>query len=930
MTVVPQNLKPEEEARKLIDELLEKAGWTIQDSNKLDLSESEGDGNGVMIKELQLGQRPADYVIILDRKAVGVIEAKKFGTTLSSVADQSMDYLNLIPEHLSVDKKPIFHYESTGIKTKFRNLKDPIKRSRTVFAFHKPDTLRKWFAEEKSLRKRLQELPELNTKELRKCQIEAITNLENSFALSNDKSLIQMAPGSGKTYTAVSFVYRLLKFAKAKKVLFLVDRNTLGKQALVEFEKYKTPDDGRKFKDLYNPQRLQTNELDPSSDVVITTIQRLFSMLKGEKKFEGDEEKTKFEDSEEGEEIPISFNEKFPIETFDFIITDECHRSIYGLWNQVLEYFDSMIIGLTATPNAHTFSYFDQNLVMEYDHARAVADRVNVGFDIYKIYTDVSESGGKIDSRYVVQKRDKQTQETRWSKLDEDFEYGKTDLDRSVVVPSQITTIIQEFKRKLFTEIFPGRTKVPKTLIFAKTDSHAEDIVEIVRKVFNEGNEFCKKVTYTSGTKNKPDDKEKPETIISQFRNEYYPRIAVTVDLIATGTDIRPLECVMFMRDVNSRTYFEQMVGRGSRTITPTEFQKVSIDAKKKDHFVLVDCVGVTEHNKIESKPLERNRATSFKKLVEEIGRDNRDEDIISSVAGRLARLDNKIDNEDREKIKQAAEGLTINEIINGLLNSMDPDVTSKKAQEMFKVKEPSKSQLEDASKDLVKNACKPFDKPEFRDAIVQIHTNSYQIIDVDTIDRVIESEFDSERSQTLVTDFKKFIENNKDKIDALQIIYNLPYKKRKVTYDQIKELAKAMTQIPSNPTPDILWHAYTRLEKDRVRGASSTKQLVDLVALVRFAIKQTDVLEEFSVSVNERFQKWLDKKKKAGYTFTPVQEEWLEIIKEHVSTSVSMDKDDFQLTPFIERGGLMKFYEIFGDDHEKLLQELNEALISA
>ena len=384
-------MNPEDEARKNIDDLLIKAGWTIQDHDKLDLSESVGETKGIVVRELRLGARPADYVLMLDRKAVGVIEAKKEGTPLSGIADQSMDYMKLIPKNLPVDKPPAFHYESTGVETKFRDLRDPIKRSRYVFAFHKPITLRKWFSEEKTLRARLQEMPPLNHEGFRQCQIKAIENLEESFAKSRPKSLIQMASGSGKTYTAVSFVYRLIKFAKAKRILFLVDRNSLGLQTATEFKKYVPPDENRSLRELYPIQHLKTRAIDPSSKICITTIQRLYSILKGKEIEEEVEEKSLFEESEEDEEeLPITYNPDIPIEEFDFIITDECHRSIYNKWRQVLEYFDAMIIGLTATPSAHTIGFFEENLVMEYTHEEAVADKVNVGFEIYRIKTDVT------------------------------------------------------------------------------------------------------------------------------------------------------------------------------------------------------------------------------------------------------------------------------------------------------------------------------------------------------------------------------------------------------------------------------------------------------------------------------------------------------------------------------------------------------------
>ena len=297
-------------------------------------------------------------------------------------------------------------------------------------------------------------------------------------------------------------------------------------------------------------------------------------MLKGEEEYDPENEEASLFDHLPTDRTPkdVIYNPQIPIETFDFIVTDECHRSIYNLWRQVLEYFDAFIVGLTATPSKQTLGFFNQNLVMEYNHERAVADGVNVGYEVYRIQTDITEQGSKVEAGYYVDKRDRLTRRRRWEQLDEALEYTPKQLDRSVVATDQIRTVIRTFKNKLTTEMFPGRTEVPKTLVFSKDDSHAEDIVHIIREEFGKGNEFCKKITYkTYG--------EKPEDLIASFRNSYNPRIAVTVDMVSTGTDIKPLECLLFMRDVKSRVLFEQMKGRGTRTISYTDLKGVTPDA---------------------------------------------------------------------------------------------------------------------------------------------------------------------------------------------------------------------------------------------------------------------------------------------------------------------------------------------------------------
>ena len=363
--------------------------------------------------------------------------------------------------------------------------------------------MKEFLSDEKTLRDKLQEMPPLITFGLKDCQIEAVTNLEKSFRDTRPRALIQMATGSGKTFTAISFVYRLIKHSNAKRVLFLVDRTNLGKQAMTEFSQYRTPDDGRKFTELYNVQHLSSNVIDPASRVCISTIQRLYSMLRGEIEMESEaEEQSLFDQDIDGAPVDVCYNPFIPIETFDFIITDECHRSIYNLWRQVLEYFDAFIIGLTATPSKQTLGFFNQNLVMEYNHERAVADGVNVGYDVYRINTAITEKGSSVEAGFYIDKRDRLTRQVRWESLDEELKYEGRDLDRSVVAPDQIRTVIKTFKERLFTEIFPGRKTVPKTLMFAKDDSHAEDIVNIIREEFGQGDEFCKKITYKTMGRN--------------------------------------------------------------------------------------------------------------------------------------------------------------------------------------------------------------------------------------------------------------------------------------------------------------------------------------------------------------------------------------------------------------------------------------------
>lgn len=494
---------PEDRARETIDKLLRDAGWIVQSREEANVTACRG--VAVCYFPLKSGYGFADYLLYVDGAPAGVVEAKKEGETLTSHEIQTEKYSVGLPDELKPYRKPLpFCYQSTGIETRFTNLLEPDARSRRVFAFHKPETFADWLTDEgkapgSTVRARLRHLPPLIEEGLWPAQIRAIKGLDKSLAQGRPRALIQMASGGGKTFTACNSSYRLIKHAGARRVLFLVDRRTLGQQTKKEFEQFTTPEEHRKFTELYNVQLLQSNKLDPVGKVCITTIQRLYSMLKGED-IDAEMEETPLGTLERlfKEPVPITYNPTIPIESFDFIVVDECHRSIYHLWRQVLEYFDAFLIGLTATPSKQTFGFFDQNLVMEYNHEQAVADRVNVGFDVYRIRTHISEHGSSVDAGLYVDKRDRQSRKIRWEKLDEDLNYGRTQLDRDVVAPDQIRTVMRTFKDKLFTEIFRGRTEVPKTLVFAKDDSHAEDIVQIVREEFGKGNDFAQKITYKS------------------------------------------------------------------------------------------------------------------------------------------------------------------------------------------------------------------------------------------------------------------------------------------------------------------------------------------------------------------------------------------------------------------------------------------------
>ncbi len=930
-----------------IDEQLAACGWVVQDYKHAAVAAAQG----VAVREVPTDAGPADYVLFVDRQAVGVIEAKKAGTTLTGVEPQTRKYQVSSPDWLPaflVDGALPFGYESTGAETRFTCGLDPVPASRRVFTFHRPETLSRWvtthsqrdelgtFVDYPTLRAGLQHLPELEPAApgLWPAQAEAIRNLEQSLREDRPRALIQMATGAGKTFTAANLCYRLARHAGAHRILFLVDRSNLGRQAVREFEGFTVPDDPRKFTELYNVRRLASSRLDmaeeTSTKVHVSTIQRLYSILRGDDDYdESLDEQTGFETAPD-QPVEVTYNPDVPIESYDLIIIDECHRSIYGVWRQVLEYFDAFLVGLTATPGIQTFAFFDQNMVMEYGHEQAVADRVNVDFDVFRIRTEITESGGTVPAEFVTEFRDRETRQLRLEKVDTDIDYNATELDRKVVAPDQIRTVVRTLRDSL-PQIFEDRERsddgllahVPKTLIFAKDDSHADDIVQVVRQEFGLSNEGAVKITYRSG-----DSGNKPEDLLQQFRTNYPTRIAVTVDMIATGTDVKPIECVVFMRMVRSRNFFEQMKGRGVRVIDPDRLRSVTPDAKVKDRFVIVDAVGVTDAGLHDTVPLERNKGVSFDRLLNQIGLGSTEEAVASSVASRLARLNRRITAEDRAAVEKVA-GVGLDDLVRQITDALDPDRQHTEAAAEHGADDPTPEQVKATAERMIAEAVQPIaGNAELRAKLIDVRRSYEQVMDTASKDTAISGEYSREaadRARAQTQSFRQFIEDHKDEITALQVLYDQPYAGG-LTYPDIKELAQAIRRPPHRWTTEALWQAYKTLDASRVKG-SGHRVSTDLVSLVRHTLGQTDELVAYPDLVNERFKTWLHQQQTLGRHFTDEQTTYLHLIKQHIAASLTVAPADLQNPPFSTHGGLGRARQLFGNNLNPLLEELTLAL---
>lgn len=912
-------MTPEQKARKVIDEKLIASGWIVQDVKKLNPNAAVG----VAVREFPTDTGPVDYALFVNGTPIGVVEAKKSeeGENITTVEGQSSRYANSTFKWIKCEYKIRFAYEATDKLTRFTDYNDVKYRSRTVFSFHKPENLAALIRQKDTIRNNMKHFPEFDGTGFRDCQITAINNLDKSLSENKPRALVQMATGAGKTFTAITAAYRMLKYGKMNRILFLVDTRSLGEQAEREFLAYRPNDENRSFTEIYGVRRLKSSYIPSDVQVCISTIQRMYSILSGEENDESIDEISLEEVTSMEKKAPkeVVYNKKYPPEFFDCIIVDECHRSIYNVWNQVLEYFDAFIVGLTATPDKRTFAYFNQNIVSEYSREQAIIDGVNVGEDIFLIETSVGKNGAHI-MKQLIESRNRMSREKRWKQLDEDVDYKPTQLDRDIVNPSQIRTVIKTFKENLYTKLFPRRKEVPKTLIFAKTDSHADDIIQIVREEFGEGNEFCRKVTYSAAN---------PETVLAEFRNSYYPRIAVTVDMIATGTDVKPIECLIFMRDVRSKNYFEQMKGRGTRTLGKDDLQKVSPSAtENKDHFVIVDAVGVTKSKKTETRTLERKPTVSMKELMLNVALGAKDEDTLTSLANRLVRLNSQMTPRERKEFEDNV-GTPAGKLAESLLNAFDEEVIKQTAINTFKTAEPDEEQLNEAQKALINDAVKPFYDPDTRDFIENIRRSHEQIIGNVNLDTVLFADFDSEQEKNVdrtIQTFHEFIEENKDEIIALRIIYNESYKNRPMAIESLKKLYDKLKS--KGITVERLWDCYAIKKPDKVKRGT-VAQLTDLISIIRFEMGYTDNLQPFADKVNYNFMQWTLRRNAGAVHFTEEQMEWLRLIKDHIIASLSIEPDDLDLNPFDHKGGLGRFYEVFGDSYEEILIEMNEVLVA-
>lgn len=918
-------LKPEAQARVKIDEQLNASGWTVTKDK-----DAWKNGGAVAIEEwIFPNGLKADYLLFFKGKVIAVVEAKKGKVLLGGVYHQADKYVTAAAEdNVPKWREPIgFIYCANGKAVTFADRRETYSCSRLVFSFHRPETLEGWLKEgESTLADRLQALAQRSLPEtlhLRDCQIESVTKLEESFATPARRAYVHLATGAGKTYMACTSCYRLLHDAKAKRILFLVDRTNLGSQAFAEFDQWKAPESGNKFTEDYIVQQLRSAEIPTGAKVVISTIQRIYSLLSGIPMTEKEDESSAWNQEHPDEpEKQVVYNAQLPPEFFDFIIVDECHRSIYHSWRAVLEYFDARIVGLTATPSPQTDSFFQRNKVSEYTYFQSVQDGVNVGYTIFRIKTRISEQGGELhaDSEYGNYRKDQYTGKLEEIDLPENDDYDKSELNRRVESENQIRLVLQTYKDSIYTKLYPQRKSedseydinyIPKTLIFAQTDAHAETICRVAKEVFGRGDVFCQKITCSV-----PVD---TQGLIRDFRTNPHFRIAVTVDLVSTGTDIRPLEVLLFMRDVHSNLYYQQMVGRGCRTISNGMLQNVTPNAQSKDMFYLVDAVGVTEHVMVTPQPtLSGEQRVSLMELMLRIAswrQQEPTEQDVQNLSLRLSRLISKC-----KKLYYHQQMRAIRFVMktrgmgDGDLLLEDASVASD-----FGLEEMASRLHTSPDHEL-------FDcfSAAARRSIDELRLLSGILIDQEPDEILEEPSFSRNEAEARTKAFEEFLEKNRETLAALQFIYDATKVQEQLLADQLNELLDAMRQEDSRMRPDILWRHYQVLHPSVCKEAFGKSDTYgNLIQLVRYAAHLEPSLRDFGTAARARYELWLGRCIKRGTTFTDEQKALLDKVRDAViyqfaTSTKRMREVDSSLYPACIRAGVQPY-----------LSELTKALIA-
>ncbi|BAQ60381.1 type I restriction-modification system [Geminocystis sp. NIES-3708] len=913
-----QQMESEATTRKnRIDQILSALGWNIVDYTP-DLDSSQLVNHGVREYPLTTGR--ADYVLFVNGLLVGIIEAKKILIEPLSALEQAKRYSKGAFEGIGnwEGYRVPFLYSSNGQLIYFLDVREKFNLAREISSFHTPNGLAELLKRKVSFSfEWLENNPIEQNEHLRPYQVEAIASIEKAIAEGRRELLVAMATGTGKTFMIVSSIYRLLVSKRVKRVLFLVDRRALAAQAVRAFASFSTPN-GKKFdqeyevysqqfqqedfgeEDKFNSKVLPNKYLtDPSevhTFVYVSTIQRMKLNLFGNANNHvilNDSEESerfldKFKKTEKSENVIVTDDSgdcefedgveqlPIPIHAFDLIISDECHRgytaSENGYWRRVLDHFDAIKIGLTATPAIHTLNLFKE-VVFRYSTEQAIADGYLVDYEQVNINSEVTINGAFLREGEMVTRVDQETGENFYDQLEDEREFNATDIERKITVPDRTRKIIQEIAK--YAEQHEQETgRFPKILIFACNDlehtSHANQVVSICKEVFNRGDDFVQKIT---GKVDRPLQK------IREFRNRPKPAIAVTVDLLTTGIDIPAIEFVVFMRFVKSRILWVQMLGRGTRLCKDID----------KTHFKVFDCFNgslveyFADTTDFRFVP-PRQQAMPLSQLVGNIIYDVDRERHLDMLNRRLHRVDRSIATEAREQLD-----LYLNGASNKGLARTFQDLFDEQPEEAL-------SLLQDQ---------------EFIDFLEDYPRRRATFLIAEEVEDTVTSEVvvQGQKPEDYLTAFYRFVEENSEQIEALQILRQRP---QDWGVEALEELRSKLKE-----------HRFTEDNLQRAYKLVHQKALADIISLIRSAFDHSYPVYTAEERVERAIASVTD-----GKQFTDEQLEWLGYIKQHLIQNLSIDLDDFEYAPIFElHGGKIKAQQVFFQDLQDLVKILNHQI---
>jgi type I restriction enzyme R subunit len=885
------NWNEQETRLELIDEQLRQAGWecdTLTINYKIHKTLPQK-GKNMAIAEWPCGSKYADYALFIGLELYGLVEAKKYGTDISTDLHQSKIYAEKIDVKESFNflnvwdsYKVPFLFSTNGrkyleqIKTKsgiwFQDIRNNTNRPYPLRGWYSPIGLQELFERDNAIanhKLKENDLDYLTSPQglnLRDYQIEAIRSVENKLIENPEdrRALIVMATGTGKTRTINGLIYRLIKANRFKRILFLTDRTLLASQARDSVKENKI-EDQQSFGGIYKFEDMAVAQPDSETRLHFATVQ---SMVK---------------------RLFYSTDKPLTIDTYDCIIVDEAHRGYqldkemneddFGIrseedyeaqYRKVLDYFDAFKIGMTATPALHTKEIFGDS-VFDYSYRQAVVDGNLVDHEPpYNISTQLNSEGIKWEKGEKPQAYDAETGEiTDLEALDDELTFDVEHFNKKVLNDNFNRTVVEYLVKNL------DPSGQEKTLIFVARDSHADTIVHMLKEEFEKlgidvHHKAIQKITgsvYENAQ------------LTRDFKNERYPNIVVTVDLLSTGIDVPSICNIVFMRRVRSRILYEQMLGRATRL-----YPEIG-----KEVFKIYDAVRLYEAlQDYTQMQTVSNPSYTFEQLVEEVNRITDEQRLnrqIEQIVAKLQRKSQVLKTEQQEHFKLHSQGKSLSELIDDLKKTDSSELKNKV------------EQLSSLWNYLDTKVYKTYTQ------LVSSHE--------DSIKDITRGYGNAQKPEDYIEGFKKFIEENINTISAINIICNKPQELDRQSLRELKLILdeKGFNEISLNTA----W-----------KSAKNVDIAADIIAYIRTLSMGVDL-----VTPQERVKNAISKIK-SGRTWNVHQLKWIDRFEKQLLAETILTKKDLDLKPFLDEGGFKKIDKIFENKLDDLIAELNNDLYSA